>query len=493
MTSPSDNKLCVQLDYHCCHERLMTYLDRAKENGAPSIRRLDCFFSAGYPRDEAFNIQRLLVAVIQNTPTLEHVTFTNTSDSCTKDASIDAFLDAVYLNESIRTVVLNDIYCSAVVAQKLFDRKIQWELDSCRFDGHLSIPDGYTCNVEELIIIDDSPSVTDFMLRLQAWPHLRRLDISGRQHSFHFLENVIHGAPNLQELTLRHFCFEYPAMLYSYAMLVGKHASSSGRLLKWHLDSCEFQRDTIDMLEQISTWEQAKSMRVTLDLSEVNCSTLRTLMSEASCLGTLDVIYGVTDRKFYKNPVLEFLPVLREPSPSAFPLTTVHLEINTIYFNGYRAVIKSIPQWASRVTTLFLHFKIYGCENHHQICTELSRAVRNNMHLRSVGLDIYSLDYKQEEKEKNAKEKCQGRLDRYCEGNRMLQTTLKEADTIPLNVWPYIYHSASRGGANMLYRHLRENIGYMLKNWHCPPKKPEKYKGACLRSHVPRATKRKHK
>jgi len=75
---------------------------------------------------------------------------------------------------------------------------------------------------------------------------------------------------------------------------VGKNASS-GCLLKWHLDSCKFQQDTIAMLEQVATGEQAKSMQVTLDLSKDNCTLLQPLVSEAPCLCALDVIYGVMD------------------------------------------------------------------------------------------------------------------------------------------------------------------------------------------------------
>jgi len=136
MTTSSKNKLCIQLDCHCCHERLMAYLDWTRDNGAPSIQQLDCFFAVGYPRYEAFDIQQLLIAVIKNMPTLEHVTFMNTCDFSTKDASINSFLDAVYQNESIHhTVMLDHIFCSALAAQKLFNWKIWRELDSCHIMG----------------------------------------------------------------------------------------------------------------------------------------------------------------------------------------------------------------------------------------------------------------------------------------------------------------------------------------------------------------------
>jgi len=72
-------------------------------------------------------------------------------------------------------------------------------------------------------------------------------------------------------------------------------------------------------------------------------------------------------------------------------------------------------------------------------------------------------------KNKDADERCCVRLEGYCEWNQKLQA-LDEAETIPLNVWPYVYHLASLGGADLLYQYLCENLGYMLSDWHCQPK-----------------------
>jgi len=344
---------------------------------------------------------------------------------CRRKDTIGAFLDAVSQNESIRTVVLERIYCSARAVQKLLDRKIRWVVDSCRFDKDLSSSNGYTCYVEELIITDTCPSVTDSMSSLQAWPHLRLLDMSEVEHNVHFMENVIRGAPMLQELTLRHFRFHYPAILRSYAMLVCENASKYSSLLKWHLDSCDFFPNTIAMLEQISTWEMAKSMRVTLKLSRENCQVLRSIMSDRSCVGALGVNYDVMQSRNHLmpdgNPILEMLPLLQiNHISSACRFTCVKLTMNTKYFEGYRKVIESIPQWTHQVKALFLQFIVYDCANHHQICTELSHAVQNNMYLLFEVLDIDIEDYNKEEKEEIAEKKCHAILDWYCECNHKL-------------------------------------------------------------------------
>jgi len=51
-----------------------------------------------------------------------------------------------------------------------------------------------------------------------------------------------------------------------------------------------------------------------------------------------------------------------------------------------------------------------------------------------------------------------------CECNQKLQGMLEGADSILLAVWQYIYQLASGGGADMLYHHFCENVGYVLKS-----------------------------
>jgi len=96
------------------------------------------------------------------------------------------------------------------------------------------------------------------------------------------------------------------------------------------------------------------------------------------------------------------------------------------------------------------------------------------MHLQLVELDFGNVKYYDDKNTKNADEECLGWLERYCERNRKLHAALDEADSIPLNIWPYVYHLASRGGADMLYRHLRDSAGYTLSNWHSSPPPPPK-------------------
>jgi len=160
------------------------------------------------------------------------------------------------------------------------------------------------------------------------------------------MENVICGAPMLQELTLHHFCFCYPAMLCSYAMLVCENASKYGSLLKWHLDSCNFFPNMIAMLEQISTWEMAKSMWVTLKLSRENCQVLQAIMSDGSCVGALGVNYDVMQSNHLMpdgNPILEMLPLLQiNHISSACPLTCVNL----VGFSTASPVLTFMYQWS---------------------------------------------------------------------------------------------------------------------------------------------------
>jgi len=101
------------------------------------------------------------------------------------------------------------------------------------------------------------------------------------------------------------------------------------------------------------------------------------------------------------------------------------------------------------------------------------------MHLHSVRFTVNSMWQSNIKKESNANEDCCMILHRYCERNRKLQEMLEgTADSIPLAVWSYIYQLASRGGADMVYRHVCENVGYVLKS----------HDGYVLESHVSTVT-----
>jgi len=147
--------------------------------------------------------------------------------------------------------------------------------------------------------------------------------------------------------------------------------------------------------------------------------------------------------------------------------------------------------------TLVLHFYSWGdtC-NHlkHLIGTELSTAVWNNIHLHSVEVQ-FSLKIYQDEREKYDDKECCTLLNRYCKCNQKLQQAFEEADSIPLSVWPYVYHLTCRGGANMLYWHLHQHIGYLL-NGGCTvqPNLQETMLGhACMQSTISTNGKGKHK
>jgi len=128
----------------------------------------------------------------------------------------------------------------------------------------------------------------------------------------------------------------------------------------------------------------------------------------------------------------------------------------------------------SCVKKVYLNFITDDPTSGQQIRKRLLHAVCNNMHLQSVRLKVNPIENRNIKKESNADKDCCMLLHRYCERNRKLQGTLEGADSIPLAVWPYIYQLASRGGADMLYRHVCENVGYVLKS----------HDGYVLESHV---------
>jgi len=203
-------------------------------------------------------------------------------------------------------------------------------------------------------------------------------------------------------------------------------------------------------------------MRVSLRLNKDHCGVLQALMSNSSCLGDLDIN---VDLSYFDEIRIGYffhiLPLLQQqPSPSAYyPRTSIHLDPHTYLSELYQEVIESIPHWACRVKKVFLEFIFYGST----IRKKLIKAVRNNLHLQLVEVQFRDKKDDNVRREKEADEECRASLERYCERNRKLQR-LDNADTIPLPVWPYVYHLASRGGVDMLYRHLLENAGYMWNN-----------------------------
>jgi len=104
--------------------------------------------------------------------------------------------------------------------------------------------------------------------------------------------------------------------------------------------------------------------------------------------------------------------------------------------------------------------------------TELIQVVQNNLQLQLVELDVKDVKYYNDENTKNADEQCHTWLEQYCELNQKLHM-LDKPETILLEVWPYVFHLASRGGADMLYWQLHQNAWYLLEGWHCnPPPSP---------------------
>jgi len=481
MIVPSENTLLVRIDGNQSHEELLKYIQEKQEE-AP-IRRLHCSF---YVRDEEFDHQHPLFSFIRSTPTLEHVEF---GRGGSRRASIDAFLDAVCQNHSIHTVALFQIDFSAYAIQKLMERKIKWTLQRCRFMEHPSSRNESTsCNIEELVIHDNDPSVMEFIARIPSWPSLRQLSISIPLdlQVVPFIEHFIPAAPILQELTLHCINFEDPDMLQSCATIVFNAD------LKWHLDHCDFHQNTMAVLGNLVKSEKAKLMRIKLHGSRFKYELLRTITSASSCVGNVDISVhrGAT--------MLDVLPLLQEqPVPGAtYPCTLIHLTIDKDSLERHREFIESIQHWTPCVKKLFLNFACYNSSSRPFfpfLRTELIQAVRNNLHLRQVELDVRNAkpDDGEEDIAKNVLEQCRAWLERYCERNRKLQAALVEADSMPQNVWPYVFHSATRGGADMLYRHLSENVGYTLSHWHYyPPKMQDKAK---ITTHASKAANRKRK
>jgi len=161
-------------------------------------------------------------------------------------------------------------------------------------------------------------------------------------------------------------------------------------------------------------------------------------------------------------------------------------------FKQYHEVSDSILHEPPGMKKLFLQLEFYQRSSHPFFCTKLTKAVRNNLHLQSVGLEVKNRTRDNDEKAKNADEKCHALLEGYCERNWKLYA-LDEADTIPLNIWPYVFRLARRGGADMLYRHLRQNARCVLTGWRfCLPKRPSKSRLVRTRSQTSAGAKRQH-
>jgi len=479
--------LRVEINGNQSHDELLTNIE-AKQEAAP-IRLFCCRI---YVHEEDFGIPHPHFSFIRSTTTLEHVEFSSFGGN----ACIDALLDAVSQNHSIQTVRLYQIDCSAYAVQKLMERMIRWEVQGCRFIGHPSKSNESTCNIEELHIQNNDPSVIDFMSSIGSWPVIRRLsikmDLTLDLQFVHLVEHVIRAAPILQELTLDNVSFEDPTVLQSFSTLVFNAPSPD---LKWHLNYCKFDPNTKSVLETIVKCEEAKTMRVKLSLSEDNYGVLRTIMSESSCVGDLDII---SDQ--YGYGMLEILPLLQEqPFPSTYyPCTSIHLTIHTPSLERYRKIINSIQHWTPRVKKLFLKFASYGRPSRPLFRSEMMQVVRNNLHLQVVELDLDNVKYYDDKITTNAFDRCRAFLERNCERNRKLHAALNEPDSIPLNIWPYVYHLASRGGADMLYWHLHDNAGYTINGWHScspppPPQKMQEMSTTRRQSHDSTAAERKRK
>jgi len=453
MAVPSENNLYVNINGNQSHDKLVSFI-QAKQEVAP-IRQHDCTISV---RKE-FGVQHPLFSFIQSMPTLECVQFSSYSK---EKASIDAFLDAIIQNHSIHSVDLFEIDCSAYAILQLMERKMKWKVQDCHFMEHPSTLNKSTSYIEELNILNNHLSVMDFMASFCSWPLLCQLSI-GIPLSLqvvHLLQHIIPAVPVLQELTFVLICIADPDVLQSCATIVFNAPSPD---LKLHLNQCRFHANTMAVLKKMIKSENAKSMRVQLIFRKLGkknyYKVLRTIMSESSRVGNL--VITVEDI----GSMLKILPLLRrqQPFPTAYyPCTSIHLIIHSDSVEQYRDIIESIPHWTPHVKKLFPHFAPYGRPSRPFLRTELVQAVRNNMHLQLVKLVDHKVTDDDDELTKNADEECRASLERYCERNKKLHATLDEADSIPLYIWPYVFHLASRGGAAMLYRHLRENAGYTI-------------------------------
>jgi len=352
----------VDLDGSQTHDELLSYF----QENAP-IRALECRINV--PREE-LNEQHPLLTVLQSTSTLENVIF-NGYLSNGKDC-FDLFVDAASQNNSIRTVELCGINCSAFAVQKLMQRNIHLQFQLCRIIGQPLSRDDYTCNVEKLTFEFSHGywSVIDFMSSFRSWPLLRRLEIWRTEHSLQLVEKIIREAPILQELTLNYLEFVDPAVLKSLATVA---CNGPNENLKWHLNFCDFYPKTIAAWEEIVTWDKAKSMRVAFKVDDNvdrncrNCKVVQAIMSKSSCVGDL-------------------------------------------------------------------HVKCF---------------------VECSGNRGFDFDLKQGDPD-------------------FVQQVMEQAHSLPLGLWPYLYHLASCGGADMSYRLSRESVGYTRELWSCPPPKRQK-------------------
>jgi len=265
-----------------------------------------------------------------------------------------------------------------------------------------------------------------------------------------FVEKIVRGAPILKEVTLHGPHFEDPAILSALSVCAYNAASPD---LKWHLHYWHYNSKSIAITREIVTWEKAKSMSFSLKIANFDhsCETLRAIMSDSSRVFDLNMRYYECncDCKFLRflfprDPALnQILKALQKPN--AHPLISVRFQIETTHFEQNHKLIESIPQWSPRVKKLCLLFTATAHVCRHHIHTKRLDAVRKNLHLQSVEL-IFGGGRKV-----NNDKNFRAMLHKYCERNQKLQA-IDKADSIPMNVWPYVFHLASCGGVDMLYR-----------------------------------------
>jgi len=128
-----------------------------------TIWQLECRIYCGHlHQNEECSIPHPFCHVLQSMSTLEHVTLISQGMG---KVSIDPFLDAIHQNDSIHTIQLSNIICSAIVVKKLLQGKAQLEVEHyCIIGNPASSPDNkYTCNLEAFHLINNDWSVMSFL------------------------------------------------------------------------------------------------------------------------------------------------------------------------------------------------------------------------------------------------------------------------------------------------------------------------------------------
>jgi len=487
---------CISLSDSSSYRDILSDVDEWDDNNNSSapIGVVIQNFSGQKTLDNKEIAGNQLLLALQNMPTLECVTLIDMMG-----VIADAFIMAAVQNESIHTVEIQDVSCSADVVRALLKRKRRVCFSNCSIyssdpqgfvaataDGKST--DSYACNVEELEIRSNSVSrtMTEVLGMIRAkmsFSVLRKLSLiycrsdfdnelwdsnlvcngSDADDSWNRLTNLFQVAPLLEELQMEGFCFSGPLILETIAMNVN-HAPCPR--LTYSFINCGFNARAAAILGDIVGRENAKLSRLCIDPSRISNvhELLRNVLQSNSCVTELaywTYSWNQWDHSGDDHGLKYILQALEgRLKQVSCPVTTIELFLDKDVPNLYHNLIQSLPHWTPMVKCLRLGCRektSHGYSNNifpdDAIHSKFLQGVRENFHLQDIDLIVGDL----QDNDHDDWEKSRTLLHLYGERNRKFGNVVNNPYTLPVHLWPYMLHIAGRAGPDSVYQFLRQS------------------------------------